>query len=211
MKGVWRLKKARDQVLEAARVAQPMRRTVLKPPPGHVPPHPSAFASFGANSWVVPPARVPNPAGVSIGAGVIVMEHSTLVALPGGRITLGDRVHLTRAVHIVAEVSVSIGADVLTSDGVSITDSWRPAMPTPFGAPTLPPPPPAPVRIGDGAYLSMNCTILPGVTVGEGAYVGEGAVVTEDVPAYCVVVGNPAQIIRRYDASTKAWEGKQWP
>lgn len=47
-----------------------------------------------------------------------------------------------------------------------------------------------------GAKISANATILPGVTVGEYALVGAGAVVSHDVPAYAVVVGNPARVIR---------------
>jgi len=50
--------------------------------------------------------------------------------------------------------------------------------------------------IKKGASLGANCTLLPGVTVGEGAMVGAGAVVTKDVPPYAVVAGNPAQILR---------------
>lgn len=43
----------------------------------------------------------------------------------------------------------------------------------------------------------MNVIILKGVTVGEGAIVGAGSVVTKDVPAWTVVAGNPAQIVKR--------------
>ena len=46
------------------------------------------------------------------------------------------------------------------------------------------------VRIGDGA------TILPGVSIGEGAVVGAGSVVTKNVPDFCIVGGNPANIIQ---------------
>jgi acetyltransferase-like isoleucine patch superfamily enzyme len=48
-----------------------------------------------------------------------------------------------------------------------------------------------------GASIGSNATILCGLTIGEGAMVGAGSVVTRDVPAGCVVAGNPARLIRR--------------
>jgi len=51
------------------------------------------------------------------------------------------------------------------------------------------------VSIGDYAWLSTRCIILPGVTVGEGAVVAAGAVVTKDVEPYTVVGGVPAKKI----------------
>ena len=46
---------------------------------------------------------------------------------------------------------------------------------------------------------------MPGVRIGNGAIVATGAVVTRDVPAYAVVAGNPAQVVRqRFDAATVA-------
>lgn len=45
------------------------------------------------------------------------------------------------------------------------------------------------------AKIGANCTLLPGVTIGEDALVGAGSVVTKDVPSGVVVVGNPARII----------------
>ncbi|HIF9471050.1 TPA: acyltransferase [Photobacterium damselae] len=50
--------------------------------------------------------------------------------------------------------------------------------------------------IKKGASIGANATILPGITLGEHCMVGAGAVVTKDVPAYAVVVGNPASVIR---------------
>jgi acetyltransferase-like isoleucine patch superfamily enzyme/dTDP-4-dehydrorhamnose 3,5-epimerase-like enzyme len=47
-----------------------------------------------------------------------------------------------------------------------------------------------------GASIGANATILPGLVIGQHAFVGAGSVVTRDVPAYAVVVGNPARIIR---------------
>lgn len=52
------------------------------------------------------------------------------------------------------------------------------------------------IIIEDHASIGANATLLPGITIGKHAMVGAGAVVTKDVPAYAVVVGNPAKIIR---------------
>lgn len=53
-----------------------------------------------------------------------------------------------------------------------------------------------PTRVGRGAAIGANATILCGVTIGEGALIGAGSVVTRDVPAYAVVRGCPAKVVR---------------
>lgn len=53
-----------------------------------------------------------------------------------------------------------------------------------------------PVTIKKGACISMGAIIMPGVTIGEGAVVGAGALVTKDVPAWTVVAGAPAKVIK---------------
>ena len=53
-----------------------------------------------------------------------------------------------------------------------------------------------PVRIGAGADIGMNASILPGVRIGANSVVGAGAVVTRDVPEYAVVAGVPARVLR---------------
>ncbi len=50
--------------------------------------------------------------------------------------------------------------------------------------------------IEDGAWLGMRALIMPGVHIGQGAIIAAGAVVVKDVPAYAVVGGNPARVLK---------------
>ena len=58
---------------------------------------------------------------------------------------------------------------------------------------------PAPIHIGDKAWLGSNVTVLPGVTIGEGAIVAAGAVVTKDVAPNTIVGGIPAKFIKNVE------------
>lgn len=62
------------------------------------------------------------------------------------------------------------------------------------------------VKIGNDVWIGANAVILKGVSVGDGAIVGASSVVTKDVPAYAVVVGNPAKILKyRYSKDDIDW------
>lgn len=54
----------------------------------------------------------------------------------------------------------------------------------------------APVVIGDNVWVGFQAAILKGVTIGEGAIVAARSVVTKDVPAWSVVAGNPAKVVK---------------
>ena len=52
------------------------------------------------------------------------------------------------------------------------------------------------LEIGDDVWIGTNSVVLPGVTIGRGAVIGAATVVTEDVPAFAVVVGNPGRVVK---------------
>ncbi len=55
-----------------------------------------------------------------------------------------------------------------------------------------------------GCSIGANATVLPGIVIGENAMVGAGAVVTNDVPDFALVYGNPARVMGKVDKSGKA-------
>jgi acetyltransferase-like isoleucine patch superfamily enzyme len=56
-----------------------------------------------------------------------------------------------------------------------------------------------PVTIKSGAVITPGAIVMAGVTVGENSIVSPGSVVTQDVPDYCVVVGNPARVVKKIE------------
>ena len=68
------------------------------------------------------------------------------------------------------------------------------------------------MHIGDKAWIGGGAIILPGVSIGEGAVVGAGSVVTRDVPAYALVAGNPARVVRLRlpEAQVEALLASRW-
>jgi len=59
--------------------------------------------------------------------------------------------------------------------------------------------------IGNDVWIGMEAVIMPGVTIGHGAIVAAKSVVTHDVPAYAIVAGNPAKVVKvRFDQATVA-------
>lgn len=57
-------------------------------------------------------------------------------------------------------------------------------------------PPAKRVSVGSDVWIGRNAIVISGASIGDGAVVGAGAVVTKDVPAYAIVAGNPAKLIR---------------
>lgn len=55
------------------------------------------------------------------------------------------------------------------------------------------------VSIGDGSYIGINAVIVGNVKIGKHCVIGANSVVTKDVPDYCVAVGSPAKVVKRYN------------
>ena len=60
---------------------------------------------------------------------------------------------------------------------------------------------PSPVKIGKNVWIGSDCTILPGVEIGDGAIIGAGSVVTKSIPANTIAVGNPARVIKEIEVN----------
>ena len=58
---------------------------------------------------------------------------------------------------------------------------------------------PSPVKIGKNVWIGSDCTILPGVEIGDGAVIGAGSIVTKNVPANSIAVGSPARVIKQIE------------
>lgn len=53
-----------------------------------------------------------------------------------------------------------------------------------------------PITVGDNVWIGAHVTVLPGVTIGNNCVIGAGSVVTHDIPANSVAVGNPCRVIK---------------
>lgn len=62
------------------------------------------------------------------------------------------------------------------------------------------------ITLGDEVWIGANVVVVAGVTIGKHTIVAAGSVVTKDVPAYSVAAGNPAKIIKQYNAQTGIWD-----
>lgn len=141
--------------------------------------------------------RITGGRGIRLGARAGFRGTVTAVSLAtadGGRLTVGDRCFFNQGVTIHASSSVQIGAHVFIGDYAAIYDTdFHELVP---GTDVRV----ADVVIGDDVWISRGATVLPGVTVGRGAVIGAGAVVTRDVPAFSVVAGNPATVVRQLES-----------
>jgi len=127
----------------------------------------------------------------------------------GGEIEIGERCFVGEYTKIWSGNKIIIGDDVLISDNVHIVDTNSHEMNHKERADgylriineghssnkeaninT------APITIGNYVWINFNSIILKGVTIGEGAIIAAGAVVTKDVPAFALVGGNPAKVIK---------------
>jgi acetyltransferase-like isoleucine patch superfamily enzyme len=106
-------------------------------------------------------------------------------------VEIGDNTRVSSHSFLCSKMRV--GKDVFIGHGVMFASDLYPPQEYEFWRPIV---------VGDGASIGTNATILC-ERIGENAIIGAGAVVTKDVPANTIVVGNPARVLRTFDPQKK--------
>ncbi len=132
------------------------------------------FGGIGENSVVEPPFHCSYGENTYLGDDVYLNAFCTIldnnVVRIGSHVMIGPAVQIYTAAHLLqAEARIA---------GWEVTK---------------------PVVIEDNVWIGGGAVVLPNVTIGRNAVVGAGAVVTRDVPANTIVVGNPARVTREID------------
>lgn len=111
----------------------------------------------------------------------------------GSNITLGARSFVNYHATFADVAAITIGEDCQIGPNVQLLTPIHPTAPGPRreGLERA-----EPITIGDNVWLGGGVTVLPGVSIGDNSVVGASAVVTKDVPANVVAVGNPARVLR---------------
>ena len=112
----------------------------------------------------------------------------------GRHIRVGKRFFANFCLTVLDEAYVTIGDDCFVGPNVSIYTACHSTNP---GERNTRKEWALPVTIGNNVWIGGSVTILPGVTIGDNCSIGAGSVVTRDIPADSVAVGNPARVIRQ--------------
>jgi maltose O-acetyltransferase len=134
------------------------------------------LGAFGDDSEIRPPFFCDYGSNITVGARVFV--NFGLVALDVVAITIADDVQIGPNVQLLTATH-PVDADLRRA-------KWESG---------------APIAIGDNVWLGGGAIVLPGVRIGDDTVVGAGAVVTRDLPARVVAVGNPARVVRSVERS----------
>jgi acetyltransferase-like isoleucine patch superfamily enzyme len=169
---------------------------------------PTCVLARGAKLY--PSARIRNASGndghIRVGSSSIILGE-LLTFGHGGQIQIGEWCYLGEGARIWSALSVIIGDRVLIAHNVNIFDNLTHPidaverhrqfhMIATCGHPKQIDLGERAIHIGSDAWIGANVTILRGVTIGQASVVGAGSVVTKNVPAYTMVAGNPACLIR---------------
>ena len=168
------------------------------------------FKALGKRSMIYNPLKINGHQNIAIGENVTIQYKTWLAAMPltgnpNPILIIGDGTSIGHFNHIYATSSIEIGKKVLTADKVYISDNLHgyeninlPIIEQAIKQTNT-------VIIGDGSWLGENVCVI-GAKIGRNCVIGANSVVTKDIPAYCVAVGSPAKIIKRYNFDTLAWE-----
>lgn len=111
----------------------------------------------------------------------------------GEHITIGARTFVNYNLTALDVAAITIGEDCQIGPNVQLLTPTHPVDPQPRRDKLEAA---EPITIADNVWLGGGVIVCPGVTIGENSVIGAGSVVTRDIPANVVAVGNPARVVR---------------
>jgi acetyltransferase-like isoleucine patch superfamily enzyme len=167
------------------------------------------LGSIGSGSKLLQPI-ITGGKRIFIGKNVYIRKHTWLAAdsVTGDvdcRLTIGDGTYIGNFCHIYATSGIKIGKKVLLADRVYVSDNVHSYENINLSVIEQPVKQLKQVILDDGCWLGENVCVI-GATIGKNSVVGANSVVTKDIPDYCVAVGSPAKIIKRFNHSSGAWQ-----
>ena len=151
---------------------------------------------------------------ITFGNGLTTGYHCRLedYSSEGNGIIFGNNIQINDFVHIAAKRAVKIDDNVLIASKVFITDIEHGSYKSdendsnPLEIPKDRKLSANPVHINKNVWIGEMVSVLPGVTIGENSIIGANSVVTKNIPANSIAVGNPAKVIKQYNFEKKIWE-----
>ncbi len=172
----------------------------------------SLFKNLGKGGHIKKPLLL-TPKYISIGNAVFIQTGARLEAVSKylladytPQIIIKDGVTIEQNLHLTCANKIQIGANTAIAANVTITDINHPYTNIAL-APDKQPIEVGFVQIGADCKLYNNVVILPNTILGKHTVVGANSVVLgKQYPDFCVLIGAPAKIIKRYNFETKAWQ-----
>jgi acetyltransferase-like isoleucine patch superfamily enzyme len=173
----------------------------------------ASFKGLGPGSIVHFPARIENPHRIVIGAGVTIGRDCWLNPVEewqgenfDSQLIIGGNSAIMGGTQLSVVTRIEIGQRVLIGRGSVIVDHIHDYTAVDYPLDIAPLTRGRPVAIGDDVFLGVNCAVAPGVTIGRHSFVGANSVIINNIPSYCMVAGNPAVVMRRYNHGKRVWE-----
>jgi acetyltransferase-like isoleucine patch superfamily enzyme len=134
------------------------------------------------------------------------MQLPTMPVSPTSRaLRSGMTFYIGALAYLTAIDRISIGDGCVLSDYVYITDEVHGNDPRAGLIMQQPLTSKGPVIIGSGCFLGFRVAVMPGVTLGEHCLVGANSTVTRSFPAYSMIGGSPARLLKRFSLDAGEW------
>ena len=120
----------------------------------------------------------------------------------GAHVHFGSNVYANFNLTLVDDTDIYVGDKVMFGPNVTVATAGHPIDPElRYQAMQYN----IPVHIGNNVWIGANAVVLPGVTIGDNSVIGAGSVVTKDIPANVIAVGNPCRVLREISEHDKKY------